>query len=347
MKIAGDRTARFVMVTSVVVTVGLGVPPWAGAQTSPFAVYNLPTPESGPCADTVTSSGTAWFVEWRTSEIGRITADGQLTQFPIPRASDPSTIADNLPTTSPCSITQGSDGNIYFTNGIANQIGAVDPSTGQITLYDAPDPAGNLEPYNDIAAGNDDAIWFTETTGNAIGRFDLKTHAFSSYPIPTPDSDPVGIVQGPDGGIWFTEFDANKIGRVDEATGQITEYPLPSPASGPFVMRAVTGGRYVWFTETSVGRLGRIDTETGSVTEVPLPAGSAPIALCLGSDGDIYYNSPALNEIGKVSPDTFSVTEIPVPVPGSEPIELNCGADASVWVMLHQANSVARYSIGS
>lgn len=347
MTVAANRAAcRLGIVVGGILTVAVGSTPALAGQASPWTIYPLPTPVSGPCATTVTPGGTDWFVEWATSRIGRVTPDGKLSEFPIPQAGPQVTLPSTLPTDIPCSITQGGDGNLYFTNGIANQIGTVDPSTGRITLYTAPDTAGNLVPFNDIAAGDDGAIWFTETTGNAIGRFDLKTHAFSSYEIPTPASTPVGIVQGPDGAIWFAESAANKIGRLDAATGQITEYPLPTPAAVPFVMRAVTGGRYVWFTETGAGALGRVDTETGAVAEVPLPAGSAPIALCEGSDGDIYYNSPARNVLGRVSPGTFSVTEIPVPEAASEPIELGCGADGSVWAMLHAGNSVARYAIG-
>lgn len=318
----------------------------AAPAGSPWTDYPLPTPLSGPCATTVTPQGTDWFVEWATSRIGRITKRGQLSEFAIPGSATPAAPASASPTDVPCSITRGGDGNIYFTNGVANQIGAVDPSSGRVTLYTAPDALGNAVPFNDIAAGDDDAIWFTETSGNAIGRFDLRTHAFSTYEIPTPASTPVGIDQGPDGAIWFTESVGNKIGRLDEATGQITEYPLPTPAAVPFVMRAVTQNRYLWFTETGADALGRIDTRTGAVTQVPLPTGSAPIAVCEGSDGDLYYNAPALNVLGKVDPDTFAVSQIPVPEAASEPIELGCGADASVWVMLHLRNSVARYSIG-
>lgn len=337
---------RLTIVTSAVLTAALGTTPaMADQASSPWTDYPLPTPVSGPCATTVTPSGTDWFVEWTTSRIGRITPDGKLSEFSVPRTGPRATLPNMLPTDIPCAITQGGDGNLYFTNGVANQLGAVNPSTGQITLYTAPDSIGNLVPFNDIAAGNDDAIWFTETTGNAIGRFDLRTHTFSSYEIPTPASTPVGITQGPDGAIWFTETAANKIGRLDQATGQITEYPLPTAAALPFVMRAVTGGRYVWFTETGAGTLGRIDSQTGTVTDVPLPVGSAPIAVCKGSDGNLYYNAPALGEIGKVDPVTLTVTQIPVPEAVSEPIELGCGADASVWVMLHANNSVARYAI--
>lgn len=333
------------IVVSGVLTAALGATPAMAGQTSPWTDYPLPTPLSGPCATTVTPQGTDWFVEWSASKIGRVTKSGQLSEFAIPHTGPQATLPNTLPTDIPCSITQGGDGNLYFTNGVANQIGAVNPSTGHISLYTAPDSIGNLVPFNDIAAGDDDAIWFTETTGNAIGRFDLKTHAFSSYPIPTPASTPVGIMQGPDGAIWFTETAANKIGRLDQATGKITEYPLPTPAALPFVMRAVTGNRYVWFTETGAGALGRIDTRTGAVSEVPLPAGSAPVAVCRGSDGALYYNAPALDEIGRVDPDTFAVSQIPIPEAASEPIELGCGADGSVWVMLHANNSVARYAI--
>jgi streptogramin lyase len=90
--------------------------------------------------------------------IQRLTLDGQVTEFALPTA------------TQPTMITAGPDGNLWFTEPDANQIGMITPG-GQITEYPVPTP--NSRPSG-ITAGPDGNVWFTELGSNQIGEFVLN-----------------------------------------------------------------------------------------------------------------------------------------------------------------------------
>jgi hypothetical protein len=70
---------------------------------------------------------------------------------------------------SPGSIRAGPDGNLWFTEPDANQIGRITP-TGQITLFAA--PTAGSQPTAITAAPNGN-IWFTESASRQIGEYFL------------------------------------------------------------------------------------------------------------------------------------------------------------------------------
>jgi streptogramin lyase len=109
--------------------------------------------------------GNLWFTLDSTnasSQIGRITPSGMITEFPFPSPGN----NDYLYLSG---IATGPDGNLWFTyqdfTTNANAIGRITTS-GAITLF--PTPTANSGP-TDITAGPDGAMWFTEAAGK-VGR---------------------------------------------------------------------------------------------------------------------------------------------------------------------------------
>jgi virginiamycin B lyase len=150
---------------------------------------------------TVGPDGALWFAECAphalpctNSQIGRMTWEGSLTQYPAAGVSA-------------YGITVGPDGALWFTDsGPSNQIGRI-TTAGAMTEF--PVPSGSL---GGITVGPDGALWFASALpgGNTIGRI---TTAGVATQFSTP-GDPLNITTGPDGALWFTEYDANKIGRL-------------------------------------------------------------------------------------------------------------------------------------
>ncbi|HEX4588849.1 MAG TPA: dockerin type I domain-containing protein [Gemmataceae bacterium] len=106
---------------------------------------------SGPRWDSQTHAFAGDFIE-------RISLTGSVTTFSVgTSSSDPSSIA------------AGPDGNLWFTEPDANQIGRITPA-GQITLFTVPTAAS--QPTG-IAAGPNGNIWFTEAASRHVGEYIL------------------------------------------------------------------------------------------------------------------------------------------------------------------------------
>ena len=125
-------------------------------------------------------------------------------------------------------ITAGPDGNLWFTEPNANQIGRITPA-GAITEFVI--PTFNCDPQR-IVAGPDGNLWFVEIGADQIGRI-TTTGVVTEFSVPTGLSGLFGIALGPDGNLWFTEIGANQIGRIVPPCGIGRGHVRPlAPVSG-------------------------------------------------------------------------------------------------------------------
>jgi virginiamycin B lyase len=114
---------------------------------------------SGDHALIAGADGALWFADSGTNAIGRMTASGQLHEYPIPTANS-----------GVMNIALAPDGGMWFTEANANKIGRIDTS-GNIYEFNVPTANAGLSA---IAAPpspsscNPSQVWFTETNANKI-----------------------------------------------------------------------------------------------------------------------------------------------------------------------------------
>ena len=228
----------------------------------------------------------------------------------------------------PQGIAVGPDGNLWFTEYTANQIGRV-TSAGVITEF--PIPSANSGPWG-IVAGPDGNLWFTERLAHNVGRI-TPAGVVTEFPGPT---HPLGVIAaGADGNLWFNVVGPT-VCRITP-TGTVTEFPVPTVGAQCNGLAAGPDGN-LWFTETSfldpnaIGKIGRITT-AGVITEFPLPAELAgPAPITSGPDGNLWFTgfAPA---IGRITTSGV-VTAFPFPPPG-QPFAANpaitSGPDGNLW----------------
>ncbi len=154
------------------------------------------------------SDGNLWYVitvDYKGGmAIGRMTLQGASTWIDLPTWD--SGIFD---------LALGGDGNVWFTEGYANNIARITP-TGTVTEFPLPlTPIGIHDNPVGITIGPDDAIWFLGD--GRIGRMNLSGGVGFF-----PDSGGWGITTGPDGNIWFTDYWDQYVGRL-----HINQYLFP------------------------------------------------------------------------------------------------------------------------
>lgn len=241
----------------------------------------------------------------------------QITEFPL-----------SQPNSRPLGITLGPDGNIWFTEQGANQIGRLTPA-GVLTEFPVP-TAGSGPSY--ITAGPDGNLWFTEhgVAGNKIGRI-TPGGVITEFPLPTPDSRPNGITVGPDGALWFTELNGLRVGRIT-TSGQITEFPLKISLARPHGITVGSDGN-LWITILSEPTIVRM-TLQGSLTSFTVsPAFPSPtddaFEITPGPDGDLWFTNRISRAVGKITTDGVLTRQV-VMVPGL-PYGITRGPDGAIW----------------
>ena len=276
--------------------------------------------------------GNLWFTDQDAPAIGRITPQGQVTEFSqglstwIPTAPGPF---------GPLGIAAAPDGNLWFTEGSRGLIGRITP-LGEITEFSQGLSPGSYPLW--IAAGPDGNLWFTALEQSGIGRItpDGEISEFARFPTPSAG----GITAGPDGNVWFTDG-AVGIGRVTPA-GEVTMF---SRVYAPWDIVAGPDGN-LWFTEPAIGRI----TPDGEITDFSEGLSSTPRSIAAGPDGNLWFTEPFLDLIGRITP-AGAITEFCHGISSSTsarvdgPVELAAGPDGNLWYTKPNAQQIGRLSI--
>ncbi len=218
-------------------------------EVTPSLAGDNQEPESitaGPGVSAGTPTPMLWATEFNAGKIARIQ--------PIsvggggPNGTDGGLIDEYiLPTggAQPEGITPGPDGNIWFTEFNAAQVGRLVPPTSAaqgsqpVDIDEFPLPAGS-NPVG-IAAGPDGNLWVALSGPGANGsvvRMNTSGNITGTFLTPQFQS-PYMITPAADGNLWFTSYSGARVGRITTAlnppafrnTAQIT---VPtSGQSGP------------------------------------------------------------------------------------------------------------------
>jgi hypothetical protein len=176
----------------------------------------------------------------------------------------------------PDRITEGLDGNLWFTEFNGDRIGRI-TRTGTVTEFAAGITHGGHD--FDIAAGTDGNVWFTEPDADRVGRVEPDGTITEFTAGIAAGGHPLGIATGPDGGIWFTEPDVDHIARFD-----LGGPPTVNAAAASKPVVAATRVRGTAGSQTSLGAMlyeayGKAGQQTASVTWGDSTVASARLTL--------------------------------------------------------------------
>jgi virginiamycin B lyase len=232
----------------------------------------------------------------------------------------------------PRSITNGSDGNRWFTLGTENvpsKIGRITPA-GVITEFG---PACDTCIVTDIIQGPNDVLYYTSNEP-ILGR--ITTSGTILDPIAIPNSNAVAgdlAVHGNE--IWFTDFNNDSLWRYDVGSGQFTQFSVPEPADA-----VVDAAGIVWFTAPLEGGIGRLNPETREVTVTPTNL-LVPRQLTIAADGDIWFTARFTPQgVGRLEPATGEVTEVELTNVGPQGIAAS--PDGTVWFTQTTKGNIAQ-----
>jgi virginiamycin B lyase len=205
---------------------------------------------------------------------------------------------------------QAADGSIWYAGQWSNQIGRINPATGEIKEYALP---ANAKPHTVTldAKGN---VWYTGNGNATIGLLDPGSGKITEFRMPDPQAkDPHSAVFDAKGTLWFTMQLSNRVGRLDPATGQVQTVALKAPNSRPYGIKISPDG-VPWFACNGRACIVRIDPATMELAEVTLPGQDTTVRrLDFDRDGTIWYVNSGGGRIGRYRPKSGEIKEWPSP----------------------------------
>jgi virginiamycin B lyase len=181
-----------------------------------------------------------------------------------------------------------------------------------------------------------------------------KFYDLAAYGL-QPCSGPHGIEFDDAGQLWVSLEFAGKIVQFDaDRNGNLTkgkEYDVRLSCDNcpekinthPHGMAFASDGKTLWYTGKATSTIGKI-SPGGKVENFNLPtAGSVPIYIKAGPDGNMWFTELAGNMIGRITP-VGNVKEFPIPTHNSRPIEIVAepGGGQAMWFTEETGNKVGR-----
>ncbi|MGH9025504.1 MAG: virginiamycin B lyase family protein [Acidimicrobiia bacterium] len=278
-------------------------------MSPPFDVLDLPD-GTLPHGITLGPDGNVWFTAQGSDEIGKVSASGDVTTYPLPRSG-----------TDPYSIVTGPDGALWFTEFAGNAVARI-TTTGDVTEYMLPHSGSSP---TGITAGPDGRIWFVEERG-AVASIAVDGTDLIEREPPSPGAID-DIVVGPDGRLWFSEFGASKVGAVT-TDFVFEEFDLGGGGLGgmtnPEGMVVAPDGLiwYAGFGNSTVGNL----TTAGAVTS--LATSQFPVGVVNGPDGNVWVNYFPAGKLGSMSNQGIATDYV---YTVGLTFEMTVGPDGVIW----------------
>ena len=284
----------------------------------------------------------------------------------------------------PLGITEGPDGNLWFTEYDGKRIGRITPA-GVVTEFSA--GISVSAQIWDITTGPDGNLWFTEGGGNRIGRI-TPTGVVTEFSAGISVGAALAALRQDRTGICGLRNTAatgsagsprrrghrvqrrhharrgsllhhgrprwqpvvhrghrNRIGRITTA-GVVTEFSAGITVGA--LPRDITAGPdgNLWFTEYNGNRIGRI-TPSGVVTEfsVGLSPATQPNGITVGPDGNLWFTELSGDRIGRITPAGV-ITEFSTGITANaSPFMITVGPDDNLWFTEYAINRVGRITV--
>jgi streptogramin lyase len=280
----------------------------SGTLTSCIGSAEQFFPSNSDIVNLASGSAGLWFADAGRGSIWQYDGSCQGTEYPIPGGAAPK------------DITEGADGNVYFTTQGA--VWEFIPSTGVFYDYTAPglnDPEG-------ITLGSDGNIWFSDTNGHQIGKL-----------VPYVASNPYGVLHRwtlPSGSgnnpCLPCHWMGVNLGQLPSGYGNETTlgYVYQNPGPGLDALYACSDG--------GQGDYLSLDPTGGCADSDVPPSGPPPTNL--GVQGYVYSSAPTdgtdalqLYQCNDDGTDDWLATTTP---PGGSPGNTQpCGEDPSAYTL--------------
>ncbi len=263
---------------------------------------------------TVGREGNLWFTESIPSEsgspsIGRLTAGGQLTQFPTP-------VQSNLPYTLHERVEQiipGPENDLWFiANGVgANVLARITPA-GALSQFPAqqvlegrgkPEPKADEVPLALAKAANGNLWMGEEFEEGTIGLVE-PGGVVRQFRVGEPGQGPVTpkdpMVGTPDGGVWFVE--QRGFTQVGPEGAVLSHINVKEGVGTSFTGSVATSGDDVlWVTEQEAGEVLKRVTSTGEFGELVFcSSNETPEGMAVGPEGDLWFGARTGKDFGRL-----------------------------------------------
>jgi virginiamycin B lyase len=255
----------------------------------------------------------------------------------------------------PHDVIVGKDGIVWFSSFGEQNLGRLDPKTGEVTEFPYPKhreefPTGSLGLRAD-GAGN---LWLGNMYQATIIKFDPSSEKFQFWTLPAEqniDAAQINMVSPQrsdvDGKVWTQNNGFAGVHRLDVTSGKIETWEpfKEAPKGQPHNIYDVIpdSKNNAYFTDFRQGQIGRIDAKTGEVSlfQTPTPR-SAPRRGNMDAQDRLWFGEYRGDRIGMFDTKTFAFKEWKLHTHWAAPYDVVLDKNGDAWTGSMVTDQVTR-----
>ena len=242
----------------------------------------------------------------------------------------------------PFFLTRDNVGRIWFNDSGQNQIGFIEPETGEITTKTLPKVPPTMDDNTTtfILSDFDGNIWIPIINKDKILKYIPESDSFEEISFP-PQSFPFTLALDIDGRVWYTLTNTGKIGFINPDNNEITEFSREPPLQGPEALIFDKQGN-LWIAEHTGVAITKFDPILETFDQVTVPDPEAlPFGMAFDRYDNVWFAQHVTDNLAVYDPDNDNLIEVPIPTPGSFTQFMTSDGEENVWFVQQEGNKLA------
>lgn len=223
------------------------------------------------------SDGSLWMAPFITSVVGRLDVESETWDtWPMRTVNGVPTGIHDLSFGADHTLLTDSRGLVWFSDIVNNAVGYLDPDTGAIDHFMAPQipgrPATGTALYGLVMTSDREHIWFSQLNIGSVGSFNTVTREFGpSFQLPM-NSGPRRLSISDDDILYVPLYGTGQLLAYDTKTNtQVGLYDLPDMASAPYAVTWDPVRKVVWIPTSNTDVIYKFDPRDESFRVLPMP----------------------------------------------------------------------------
>jgi streptogramin lyase len=222
------------------------------------------------------ADGALWVAPFVSSVVGRLDVQTESWQtWGMKMPDGKATGIHDLSFGAEHTLLTDKDGNIWFSDIANNSVGYLDPDTGNIEVYRAPDIAGrpsNGSLYGLVMSSDREHLWFSQLAIGNVGSFNITTRQFEQSEVLPMNAGPRRLALSDDDILYVPLYGTGQLLEYDTRTHtRIGIHDLPDTASAPYAVTWDPVRKVVWIPTSNADVLYRFNPADKSFAVLPMP----------------------------------------------------------------------------
>lgn len=247
--------------------------------TGKTTIHEIPTDMTmGPHSMFRAADGSLWITPFFSAVLAHLDPAGKNWQtWPLRTKEGKSVGIHDLSFGYQHELLTDDKGRIWFSDIGNDGVGYIDPKTGAIEAYHAPEiegrPSRQAALYGLVMTSDRKHIWYTQQGIGCFGSFNIETLKFGKpVVLPSINAGPRRLTIDDNDIMYVALYGAGQLIAYDtRANKQVGIYDLPDRASAPYSATWDPLRKVVWIPTSNADVIYRFDPKTRKFSVLPLP----------------------------------------------------------------------------